>query len=78
MSYVRQRLERKALPALYLLDIVSTLYWSSVTQVLYVAVAFMWLVPDRRIERSLHGRGAHVPGGDPHGRETAHDADASR
>ncbi|HMN09499.1 MAG TPA: TMEM175 family protein [Gemmatimonadaceae bacterium] len=68
----------KLSPALYLLAIVSTFFWSSVAQVLYVAVALMWLVPDRRIERSLHGRGAHVPGGNPHGRETAHDADASR
>ncbi|MCC6316655.1 MAG: DUF1211 domain-containing protein [Gemmatimonadaceae bacterium] len=44
-------------PALYLLAIVCTLAWTWVAQVLYVAVALLWLVPDPRIERSLDGAG---------------------
>jgi uncharacterized membrane protein len=43
----------KLSPILYLCGIVSTLFLSWVAQALYVAVALMWLVPDRRIERSL-------------------------
>ena len=38
---------------LYLLAIVSTLITSAVALVLYVVVACIWLVPDRRIERAL-------------------------
>lgn len=45
----------KLSPVLYLLGMVSTLYWPWVAQALYVAVALLWLVPDRRIERALHG-----------------------
>jgi uncharacterized membrane protein len=45
----------KLSPVLYLVGIASTLYWSWVAQALYVAVALLWLVPDRRIERALHG-----------------------
>ena len=45
----------KLSPVLYLLGIASTLHWPWVAQALYVAVALMWLVPDRRIERALHG-----------------------
>lgn len=41
-------------PILYSLGIVATFLWSWVGQALYVAVALMWLVPDRRIERPLH------------------------
>lgn len=48
----------KLSPFLYLCGIASTMLWSWVAQALYVAVALMWLVPDRRIERSLHGDGA--------------------
>jgi uncharacterized membrane protein len=46
----------KLSPVLYMCGIVSTLLGSWVAQVLYVAVALMWLVPDRRIEKSLHGQ----------------------
>ena len=48
----------KLSPVLYALGVVSTLQWSWVGQALYVAVALLWLVPDRRIERSLRPDGA--------------------
>jgi hypothetical protein len=40
-------------PALYVCGIVATFFWSWIALALYVAVALMWLVPDRRIERIL-------------------------
>ena len=43
---------------LYVCGIVLTFFWSWLAQLLYVTVAVMWLVPDRRIEKSLHGDGA--------------------
>jgi uncharacterized membrane protein len=43
----------KLSPVLYVLGIISTCWWSWVAQALYVLVALMWLVPDRRIENSL-------------------------
>jgi uncharacterized membrane protein len=48
----------KLSPILYLGGIISTLMWSWVAQAIYVAVALMWLVPDRRVERALHSDGA--------------------
>lgn len=43
----------KVSPVLYVTAIVAT-YWSPrVAQAIYVAVALIWLVPDRRIERAL-------------------------
>jgi uncharacterized membrane protein len=48
----------KLSPLVYVLGIISTFLWSWVAEVLYVAVALLWLVPDRRIEKSLHGDGA--------------------
>ena len=45
-------------PVLYACGIASTLLWPWVALVIYVSVAMMWLIPDRRIERSLHGDGA--------------------
>jgi uncharacterized membrane protein len=44
----------KLSPVLYMLGIISTFLWSWVAQTLYVIVALMWLVPDRRIEKSLY------------------------
>jgi len=44
----------KLSPVLYALAILSTFFWSWVAQALYVLVALLWLVPDRRIEGSLH------------------------
>jgi len=48
----------KLSPVLYVLGIVSTLWWHWAALMLYVVVALLWLVPDRRIERSLHADGA--------------------
>jgi uncharacterized membrane protein len=45
----------KVSPILYVCGIISTYFWSGVAQVLYVTVALMWLVPDRRIEKSVRG-----------------------
>ena len=38
---------------LYLIAILSTFWWPFVAQAIYVAVALIWLIPDRRIERVL-------------------------
>jgi uncharacterized membrane protein len=43
----------KLSPALYVVAILSTFRWRWVAQALYVLVAVIWLVPDRRIEREL-------------------------
>ena len=48
----------KLSPVLYVLGIGSTFLWLWVAQALYVLVAVLWLVPDRRIERSLRRNGA--------------------
>lgn len=39
------------------LGIVATFWWPWVGQALYVPVALLGLVPDRRMERSLHADG---------------------
>lgn len=46
----------KLSPLLYLLAIFSAFFWVWVAQVLYALGTVMWLVPDRRIERSLSER----------------------
>jgi len=38
---------------LYLIAILSTFWWAFVAQAIYVSVALIWLIPDRRIERVL-------------------------
>jgi uncharacterized membrane protein len=43
----------KLSPVVYVLGIVSTFFGSWVAQALYVFAALLWLVPDRRIERSV-------------------------
>lgn len=43
-------------PILYLVAIGATYRWVEVAQVLYVVVALIWLVPDRRIERMREER----------------------
>jgi uncharacterized membrane protein len=48
----------KLSPVLYTLGIISTFVWSWAAQALYVIVALIWLVPDRRIEKTLHHDGA--------------------
>jgi uncharacterized membrane protein len=47
----------KLSPVVYVVGIVSTFFVPWVAEVLYVVAALVWLVPDRRIERSL---GEHV------------------
>ncbi len=44
----------KLSPVLYVLAIISTFFYSWIALTLYVAVALIWLVPDRRIETFLH------------------------
>ncbi len=48
----------KLSPLVYVIGIISTFLWSWVAQALYVAVALLWLVPDRRIEKLLHDNDA--------------------
>jgi TMEM175 potassium channel family protein len=43
----------RASPVLYLAAIASAFFAPWLAQAIYVAVALMWLVPDRRIERAL-------------------------
>jgi uncharacterized membrane protein len=43
----------KASPVIYLTAIVVAGWWPLGAQLLYVVVALMWIVPDRRIERAL-------------------------
>ena len=38
----------------YATAIIAALRWPFVSKTLYVLVALMWLIPDRRIERALH------------------------
>jgi uncharacterized membrane protein len=47
----------KLSPGVYALGIISTFFVPLLAQALYVAVALLWLVPDRRIERSFHHGG---------------------
>ena len=44
----------KLSPIFYITAIISTFWVSWVAQALYVIVALIWLVPDRRIEHALH------------------------
>jgi uncharacterized membrane protein len=43
----------KLSPVLYVAGIVSSLYSSWAAQAIYVVVAVLWLIPDRRIEQAL-------------------------
>ena len=43
-------------PLLYVLAIGSTFFVKWVAQALYVLVALIWLIPDRRIENALQQR----------------------
>ena len=43
----------KSSPLMYLIAIPTALWSSSAAQALYLTVALIWLVPDRRIERAL-------------------------
>jgi uncharacterized membrane protein len=44
----------KLSPAFYITAILSTLWMPWIAQALYVTVALIWLIPDRRIEHVLH------------------------
>jgi uncharacterized membrane protein len=46
----------KLSPGLYFLAILATAWSPWLAQIIYVAVALLWLVPDRRIERVLRDR----------------------
>jgi uncharacterized membrane protein len=50
----------KLSPVLYAVGIVATFVWRPLALALYVLVALIWLVPDRRIERSLGTDGAET------------------
>ncbi|MEY2853576.1 MAG: hypothetical protein RL030_708 [Pseudomonadota bacterium] len=52
---VGRDLKGKLSPLLYVMGIMATLFAPWLSLALYVAVALMWLVPDRRIERKLAG-----------------------
>jgi len=44
----------KISPVLYMIAIVGSMVYSWIGWAIYVFVALMWLVPDRRIERAIH------------------------
>ena len=46
----------KLSPLLYLLGIVASFFAPTVASGIYVLVALMWLIPDRRLERVIQGR----------------------
>jgi len=43
-------LKGKASPPLYILGIICSLYWPILGGLFYVLVAFIWIIPDKRIE----------------------------
>ena len=45
----------KLSPILYVVAMIAAFRAHWIAQVLYVVVALLWLIPDRRIERALHG-----------------------
>ena len=49
----------KLSPLFYVAAIVSTFWWRWVAEAIYVLVALLWLIPDRRIERALNHRATH-------------------
>jgi uncharacterized membrane protein len=46
-------LKGKLSPALYIIAILSTFFEHRIAWLIYIAVAVLWLVPDKRIERAL-------------------------
>jgi uncharacterized membrane protein len=46
-------LKGKLSPLLYLIAIISTFFQQWIAQAIYVLVALLWLLPDRRIERTV-------------------------
>ena len=47
----------KLSPVLYVAAIPASFWWHWVAQIIYVLVALIWLIPDRRIERMLASQG---------------------
>ncbi len=47
----------KLSPILYMLAIITTIWNPWIAQIIFVVVALMWLVPDRRIEHALNRAG---------------------
>jgi uncharacterized membrane protein len=58
---VGRDLKGKLSPVLYVIAIFAAFFVPWVAGTLYVLVAALWLVPDRRIERALTGRKEPVP-----------------
>ena len=54
---VGRDLKGKLSPLLYVAAIAATAVSPWVAEALYITVALVWLIPDRRIEKVLHGRG---------------------
>jgi hypothetical protein len=44
----------KLSPGLYVIGIVASIWEPEISQAIYVFVALVWLVPDRRIEKVLY------------------------
>jgi len=53
---VGRDLKGKVSPILYVMGIASAFFSVALSQAIYVCVALIWLVPDRRIERTIAGR----------------------
>ncbi len=47
----------KASPILYIIAIISTFFSEYVAGAIYIFIALMWLIPDRRIERRMNNEG---------------------
>lgn len=45
----------KASVVLYVIAVIVAFWFTWVAQLIYIAVAIMWLIPDRRIEKALQG-----------------------
>ena len=58
---VGRDLKGKISPVLYVIAIIAAFFVPWVAGALYVLVAALWLVPDRRIERALAGRKEPTP-----------------
>ena len=54
----------KSSPFLYGTAIAAAFFAPKIAQAIYVAVALVWLIPDRRIERALARKPRHPRGGD--------------
>jgi uncharacterized membrane protein len=51
---VGRDLKGKISPVLYLIGIVSAFFNEYFSEAMYVLVALMWLIPDRRFEKAVH------------------------